>query len=278
MPDDRIPRGASTRLRSLSAVLPAFNEEGNIRHVLTGVLRALSRVTDDLEVVVVDDGSTDRTVAVLEAIARNEPSVVIVRHARNRGYGAALRSGFQRATREFVFYTDADGQFDPSEISKLIALVSEAQVISGYRERRQDPVHRRVNGWLYSALIRRVLGLPVRDVNCAFKLYRVRDLRALDLRSNGAFIDAEILSKLHRSGRVIRQVGVRHYPRGRGRPSGDDIRVVARTVWESARQWPELRHPLAGPGESPPASSHVIMDIVSEGPPPRDGWHEPDPW
>jgi len=247
----RLP-GPPAKLRSLSAVLPAFNEEGNIEQVLAGVLSALPQSTDDLEVIVVDDGSTDRTAEILDKTSRRDPRVVVKHHAQNRGYGAALQTGFRCATKDFVFYTDADGQFEPAAISRLIHLVPGARVISGYRERRQDPIHRRINAWLYNGVLRYALGLPVRDVNCAFKLYRTEDLNKLDIRSTGALVDAEILSKLHRAGLTIAQVGVPHYPRRWGTPSGNQLRVVAHAAWEFTVLWSELtRRPKSTEGRAP---------------------------
>jgi glycosyltransferase involved in cell wall biosynthesis len=234
------PHTASRRVRSLSAVLPAFNEAGNIERVLEDLLSALSRVTDDLEVIVVDDGSTDRTHALADAVRRRDGRVQIARHPRNLGYGAALRTGFRRATKEYVFYTDADGQFDPREISKLLALLPTADVVSGFRQHRQDPLHRRLNARLYNGLLRHVIGLPLHDVNCAFKLYRAQDLAGLTIRARGALVDAEILAQLHQAGRTIAQVGIAHFPRRWGRPSGNRLGVLARAAWETAVLWPTL--------------------------------------
>jgi len=229
-----------TKLPSLSAVLPAFNEEAVIEQVLEGALRALPAATDDLEVVVVDDGSTDRTGEIVDRMARRDPRVRVEHHPTRRGYGAALRTGFAAATREFVFYTDADGQFDPGDVTRLIDLASAGSVVSAYRECRRDPLHRKINAWLYNLVLRNALGLEVRDINCAFKLYRAADLQRLTLRSEGALIDAEVLSKLHRSGASIVQVGVPHHPRRAGKQSGNRPRVLLRTVREFVALWPEL--------------------------------------
>jgi glycosyltransferase involved in cell wall biosynthesis len=217
---------------SISAVLPAFNEQANLERAIDGLARALAAAAGDYEIIVVDDGSRDDSAAVLERLERRTPRLVVVRHERNLGYGAALRSGFRRARFSLVFFMDADNQFDPSEISRLLDRLGEADMVIGYRAVRRDPLPRRLNAWAFFTLVRVLFGYLARDVNCAFKLIRRELLEHLGLRSDGALINTELLVLARRRGARIVEVPVHHFPRTAGTQTGARPAVVLRAFRE----------------------------------------------
>lgn len=217
---------------SISAVLPAFNEQANLERAVDGLGRALATQAGDYEIIVVDDGSRDDSAAVLERLQRGTPRLVVVRHETNLGYGAALRSGFRRARFSLVFFMDADNQFDPSEISLLLDRLREADMVIGYRAVRRDPLLRRLNAWAFFTLVRVLFGYLARDVNCAFKLIRRELLEHLGLRSDGALINTELLVLARRRGARIVEVPVHHFPRTAGLQTGARPAVVLRAFRE----------------------------------------------
>ena len=216
--------------RSLTIFFPAFNEEAIIERTVRGALIAAQRNVADFEVIVIDDGSADKTAQVVESVAKTDARVRLVRHSVNRGYGAALRSGFAAATKDVVFYSDADGQFDLNELPGTIALLRDAPVVAGYRIRRSDPWHRLFIARTYRLVIWLVFGLRVRDIDCAWKMLRRKTLSGIELESDGAFISSELLIKLKRAGVAMREIGVHHYPRTTGVSKGDTTKVILRTI------------------------------------------------
>lgn len=218
----------------VSAVLPAYDEEENLRRTVAEVTAALEGLgMERFEVVVVDDGSGDGTPALADALAAADARVRAVHHEHNRGYGAALRTGFAAARYDWIFLTDADGQFDPGELRLLLPLAERCDAVVGFRRERADHAGRRVNAWLWSQVVRVVLGLRVRDVDCAFKLLRRSSVAAVGpLAADGAVISAELLLKLQRAGVRVEEVGVSHRPRQAGTPTGADLRVIARALRE----------------------------------------------
>src|SRR5713226_6849013 len=169
----------------ISAVMPAFNEGANLEQSVGRMAAALQGHARAFEIIVVDDGSQDGTAAVLERLKAPHPSLRVVRHPVNRGYGAALRSGFTAAHFPWVFLMDADNQFDPAEVEVLLARAADADIVAGYREHRRDPLPRRLNAWEFFTLVRLLFGRLARDVNCAFKLIRRDLLSGMDLHSEG---------------------------------------------------------------------------------------------
>jgi glycosyltransferase involved in cell wall biosynthesis len=226
---------------ALSLVLPAFNEDANIARAVRDAAAAGRSLAGDHEVVVVDDGSRDRTAAVLDELARElGPRLVVVRHPRNRGYGAALRSGFAATRGELVFYTDSDNQFDLADLRGFLPLMSDCDAVLGYRLDRQDPWTRRAASAFFNRLSSIAFGMSVRDLNCSFKLFRGDLLRSLPLESNDFFIDTELVARMQRGGWRYVQRGVRHFPRTAGRST---VRAsdVPRTLAAIARYWIRLR-------------------------------------
>ena len=240
---DRAPRGYS-----LSVFFPCYNEAENVRRVVAEAMDFLPTVSDDFEVILVDDGSRDATGEIADELAAGDARIRAVHHETNRGYGGALQSGFRAATRELVFYTDGDGQFDITDLAKLLPRIGEFDVVNGYRRRRQDSAIRRVNAYLWGVLVQKVLGFRCRDVDSAFKLYRREIFDRIEMRSMGALIDAEILARAHRAGFTLTEVPVRHRRRIAGRQTGANLRVIARAfkeLWQLRKAI--LAAPLAGP-------------------------------
>lgn len=220
---------------SLSVFFPCYNEEANVERTTRAALAACRRFTDDFEIIIVDDGSRDRTGELADRLASEHPEVRAVHNSPNRGYGGALQAGFLAARKEWVFYTDGDGQFDFDEIALLLPLLDRFDIVSAYRIDRKESWVRRFNGWAWTRLVNRVLGTRLRDIDCAFKLYPRRLFDEIEMRSLGALIDAEVLAKAQNLGYRIGQVGVHHYERVAGQPTGGNFKVIARAFRELFR-------------------------------------------
>ncbi len=225
---------AVERVPRLSYFFPAHNEEANLEGLVSEALDTLPDLAETFEVVIVDDGSRDDTPAIADRLADLHPGLVrVVHHPTNRGYGAALRSGLRAARHELVAFTDGDRQFKVADLGRLIDRLAEADapdVVVGYRIRRADPPIRTAYARLYRLANRIFFGLGVRDVDCACKLFRRGALIGLRVESGGAFFSAELLIKLKEAGRTIAEVGIPHYPRTAGSPTGAKPSVVWRAV------------------------------------------------
>jgi glycosyltransferase involved in cell wall biosynthesis len=217
---------------SLSVILPAFNEAKNLPATVKALSHRLRQLQIEYEIIVVDDGSTDETNNVCRQLSEAEPDLGIVLHENNCGYGAALRSGFLAATHEFVYLTDADGQFDLEHLPAFLEKASTADAVIGYRRTRADAQHRIVLSRLGNWLAGNKFNLAVRDINCAAKLLRRSRLALLRLHSSGAMISTELLYRAREDGWKIVELPVRHFPRKFGRASGARAGVIARTVVE----------------------------------------------
>ena len=217
---------------SISVFFPCYNEQDNITRVVEQALTVLGKLNADFEVIIVNDGSSDGTGQIAEEIAGQKDRVKVVHHRRNLGYGAALKSGFKAATKELVFYTDGDGQFDINEMPPLLGLMEQYDIVSCYRLNRQDNLIRKINGWCWTKLVCLLFGMKIRDIDCAFKLYKREIFDKMEMSSTGALIDAEILARAVRKGYRITQTGVHHYPRTAGEQSGASLRVVLRAFKE----------------------------------------------
>ena len=226
---------------SISLVFPAYNEEENIERTVREAAEVGSRLFRDHEIVVVDDGSRDGTSRVLEALRGEFPELRPVRHERNAGYGAALVTGFRAASKDLVFFSDSDGQFDLSEIARLLPHIESHDIVTGYRENRSDPLHRRMNALGWNSVVRLVLRTGVRDINCAFKLMRRGVFDLIELKSRGALVNAELLGKARRLRMSVREVPVTHKPRRHGVQTGAKPAVVLRAFAELLRLQSEIR-------------------------------------
>src|SRR5882724_7370394 len=229
-------------LDGLSLFFPCHNEEANVEAVIKDALRVAAKVASRYEVIIVDDGSTDHTAEISQRYAATGLPVKTVRHEHCMGYGAAVRSGIKAAQSPWVFFSDGDRQFNLDELPRLVDLTSQAELITGYRLKRADPWYRKVNSRLYEAALHWFLDLPIRDVNCAFKLFRSDVFDHLSLKCTGALINAEIFSKARRSGYRIAAVGVSHKPRTAGKATGAQLRVIFKAMKEFWSLWKEFRY------------------------------------
>lgn len=236
-------QGGRPIVHLISCVFPAWNEEENIGPLLDETLHALPGFANDIDVVVVDDGSTDSTARVVQSFAERDARVRLVAHPVNLGYGHALRSGLTHSRGDAVAFVDGDRQFRIADLARLLDRFDEADIVAGHRVRRADPWHRLVIARVYHFVLRTVFGLQLHDVDCAFKLYRrdVIDTIVPKLESGGAFASAELLIRAQTAGYRIVEVPVPHHPRIAGRPKGASPRVIARTLSEIRRLRKSLR-------------------------------------
>jgi glycosyltransferase involved in cell wall biosynthesis len=223
---------------TISAVLPAYNEEENIevatRRVAT-VLRSLD--LRDWEILIVDDGSVDGTAQISDRLASEDPPHIrVFHHNPNRGYAEALKTGFTNARHQLIFYTDSDNQFDVREITSLLPLIEEVDIVNGFRIYRFDPMTRLVLSWGFNLLVRIIFRIKVRDIDCAFKLFRREVFDKVSIESKKFFVDAEVLAKASYFGFRMAEVGVRHYPRPAGRSTVRASHIPS-TLMELARIW-----------------------------------------
>jgi glycosyltransferase involved in cell wall biosynthesis len=217
---------------SITVFFPCYNEEANVERTTQAALRACQRLFDDYEIIIVNDGSKDRTGEVADRLAREHPRVRAVHNKPNQGYGGALQRGYREASKDWVFYTDGDGQFDFEEMDKLFPLLDKYDIASAYRLNRQDSLMRKVNAFAWTTLVNVLFRLWLRDIDCAFKLLPRRLFDEIEMKSKGALIDTEVLARAKRLGYTIGQVGVHHYPRTAGSQTGANIRVILRAFKE----------------------------------------------
>ncbi len=248
---------------SLSLVIPMFDEAENIAHAIACAGEALAQHEGAWEIVVVDDGSTDGSAEIVGGLPGGE-RLRLVHHDANRGLGAALRSGFAAATGDLVLYMDADLPFDPRDIGRAVhaLAVTRADLIAGYRlDRSLEGWRRALYSYLYNLLIGLLFGWPHRDINFSFKLVRRQVLEAIELRSTGSLIDAELVVKAKNLGFTIQQLGLDYFPRTRGRSTLSSPAVILRILRELVRLYPEMRRPQRrarpspAPGEAAPAGA-----------------------
>ncbi|MGH8601601.1 MAG: glycosyltransferase family 2 protein [Gammaproteobacteria bacterium] len=228
--------------QSISVILPCYNEEENIEKTLEQAINNLEPLFSDWEIIVVDDGSHDETWDIINRVAGENPRVVAVRHPRNQGYGGALRSGIQRARKELVFFCDSDLQFHINEILLLLMWIEQYDIVIGYRRRRRDPFYRNLNAWGWNRLVRLLLGLKVRDIDCAFKLFRSEVFNAIRINAVGAMVNTEILVQATRLGYKLREVPITHFPRLNGRQTGARVQVILKAFKELFRLYRGLSY------------------------------------
>ena len=224
--------------RGISVFFPAFNDAVSIETLVGVALEILPRLTNDYEVIVVNDGSTDATAAVLERLARRHAHIRIIHHERNLGYGAALQTGFRNAKKDLVFYTDGDGQYDVNELPALHRLLTEdVDVVNGYKLKRSDNTRRKLLGAIYNQTARFLFHLPIRDVDCDFRLLRRKCIQELQINSTTGAVCVELVSKLHRAGCVFVETPVHHHPRVHGDSQFFTFRRVLGTAVDFSRLW-----------------------------------------
>jgi glycosyltransferase involved in cell wall biosynthesis len=217
---------------AISVFFPCYNEQQNVGRTVENAREVLEKIGADFEIIIVNDGSSDNTGHIADELAGRDSRIKVVHHNCNLGYGAALQSGFRAATKELVFYTDGDGQFDINEMPSLLPHMEQYDVVSCYRLNRRDSMIRKINAWCWTKLVCLLFGLKLRDIDCAFKLYKREMFEHMELTSTGALIDAEILARAARKGYRITQQGVHHYPRTAGLQTGAQFQVISRAFKE----------------------------------------------
>jgi glycosyltransferase involved in cell wall biosynthesis len=232
---------------SISAVLPAYNEEAIIERTVRHVAGVLSALVSDYEIIVTNDGSRDRTGDILAALQRSDPDLHlrVVTHSTNCGYGAALASGFDAARKDLIFLTDGDKQFDVTELGQLLpAMDARTDLVIGWRRNRADPFMRKLNALGWKLLVNMLFGYTARDVDCAFKLFRRRVWESMTVNARGATFSAEFLIKARRLGFQVKELPVSHLPRTAGSPTGARPDVIVRAFIELFRLWRNLDNEL----------------------------------
>lgn len=242
-----LPLSAARYPGMLSLCLPAYNEQDCIVETLDRALAVLPSLVASLEVIVVDDGSRDATAQRVRSVMQRDRRVRLVAHERNKGYGAAVTSGLLAAAGDLVMFADSDGQFDFRDVSRLLDRLPGNDFIVGYRHQRAESFRRRLNAWAWGRLVRVVYGVRARDLDCAFKLFRREVVERLRLTASGACINAELMCQCQRAGFRFDEVPVEHYLRKGGRPTGSNIKVIARAFRELP--WIQTR-PLPAPATS----------------------------
>jgi glycosyltransferase involved in cell wall biosynthesis len=224
--------------KGLSIFFPAYTDSGTIASRVITALRTARKLTPDHEIIVVNDGSKDNTAEILDELARTYPEVRVVHHEKNRGYGGALRTGFASATRELIFYTDGDAQYDPAEMAVLWRrFVDDEDLVNGYKISRSDPVHRIVIGRVYHHTVKLLFGLTVRDVDCDFRMMRRSIFDTVTLEKNSGVICLEMMKKITDAGFRIAEVPVHHYHRAYGKSQFFNFRRLARTGVDVFKLW-----------------------------------------
>ena len=243
---------------SLSVFFPAYNDSGTIASLVITALRAAATLTPDYEVIVVNDGSTDGTGEILAELARVYPRLRVVTHQVNRGYGGALRTGFATASKEIIFYTDGDAQYDPAEMVALWPkMTGEVDLVNGYKISRADPLHRIVIGRIYHHTVKVLFGLSVRDVDCDFRMMRRTIFDRVHLEKNSGVICLEMMRKIEDAGFRIVEVPVHHYHRAHGKSQFFNFRRIARTGVDVFKLWLSL---VVWRTEAEPEAAHRVEE------------------
>jgi len=226
---------------SLTVFFPCYNEEANVENTTRAALKTCRRISSDFEIIIVNDGSRDRTGEIADRLAAEIPEVRAVHNNPNLGYGGALQAGYRAATKDWVFYTDGDGQFDFEEIDKLLPMLDDYDIVSAFRLDRKDPFVRKLNAFAWTSLVNVLFWLWLRDIDGAFKIFPRKLFDEIEMKSMGALIDTEVLARAKRLGYTIGQVGVHHYPRTAGEQSGANLSVILRAFKELFKLHAEIR-------------------------------------
>lgn len=232
------------KLSSLSIFFPCFNEEKNVPLFVEEALKLLPQIAKKYEIIIVNDGSTDHTLSVAKKLKKEHAEIQIVNHAKNRGYGASLKSGFETSQYEWVFFTDGDLQFSLDQIKEFLPFTDKSEVIIGYRKTRADGALRMTIAKMYKLFVDVLFRLHVKDIDCAFKLFSKRVLNLVELESEGAFISAELLYKLKKKKIRFKQLPVDHYQRRFGSPTGNSVKVIIKACKESLRLYLHMKFGL----------------------------------
>lgn len=231
------------KIEDLSVFFPFWNEEKNIEKVVRSAVLVAQKIAEQWEIIMVDDGSSDKTLEIAQKLAKDDSRLKAIFHEPNRGYGAALKDGFKNAKYDVVVFTDGDGQFDFSEVTRFIEKIDKADIVMGYREKRNDHPFRHFLMNLLKIWDFVFFGFYYRDVDCGFKMFKKKSLqKIMPFKSEGAMITTEILAKAKRAQLKIAQVKVTHFPRKFGDQSGGNMRVIIRAIKESFALWWSLHY------------------------------------
>ena len=232
---------SATDKPGLSVFLPAYNDSGTIASLVITSLKTAARLTPDFEVIIVNDGSADATAEIADELARTYPQVRVVHHEKNRGYGGALRTGFASATRDLIFYTDGDAQYDPAEMEALwVAFNDGVDLVNGYKISRSDPLHRIIIGRVYHHTVKILFGLKVRDVDCDFRLMRRRIFDVVQLEKDSGVICLEMMKKFQDAGFRVAEHPVHHFHRAYGKSQFFNFPRIYRTAIDVMKLWWQL--------------------------------------
>ena len=226
---------------NISVFFPCYNEEKNLEALTNSATNFLQTISDQYEIIIVNDGSKDRTREIAETLSKKDPHVKVYNHETNYGYGAALKTGFKNSIYDYIFFTDGDNQFDIKEIGGLLPYAEKFDIVAGYRINRRDNFMRRLNALSFKFLVRVLFGLKIRDLNCAFKLFKKKVIDSIEIDSTGAFINAEILIKAKKNGFTLKEVGVTHYPRQWGSQTGANPKVIFKAFYELFKLYEKLK-------------------------------------
>jgi glycosyltransferase involved in cell wall biosynthesis len=224
---------------SISVVFPAYNEESNIVVLIDKTIPILKEHTDTWEIIIVNDGSTDRTAEVVQSY-RNK-NLSLINHPFNKGYGAAIKSGIAAAKNDLIFFSDSDLQFDISELNNLLSQINKYDIVIGYRKNRRDPFMRRLNAFGWNILIKSLFDLKVKDINCAFKVFKRHVFDKISVDADGAMINTDIIAQAVKYGFTIKEVPVTHYPRLKGQQTGAHIKVIFKAFKELFQFYRKLK-------------------------------------
>ncbi|MCL5435090.1 MAG: glycosyltransferase family 2 protein [Patescibacteria group bacterium] len=231
------------KLPELSIFFPFWNEEENIEEVIKKAIPVADRIAKKWEIIMVDDGSSDGTLKIMEKLAKENSKLIVVSHKKNRGYGAALKSGFQKAKYKLIIFNDGDGQFDFSQTPRFIEKIDNADMVIGFRKKRLDNPLRHILMNLLKVWDFFFFGFNFKDIDCGFKLFKKEALqKIMPFKSEGAMITTEILARAKKEKLKIEQVEVSHYPRIYGNQSGGNLRVIVRAIRESLALWQSLHY------------------------------------
>jgi len=232
------------KLKSLSVFFPVYNEEENIPLFVNEALEILPRVAQKYEIIIINDGSKDRSKKIAQTLAKENKNIRLVNHRDNRGYGAALKSGFKASKYDWVFFTDGDLQFNLHQIKKFIPHTENHDLMIGFRKKRAEGKIRAFNARLFKVYIDLLFRLHVKDIDCAFKLIKANQIKSLNLISDGAFTSAEFLYKLKKKKVKLKQIAVTHQARKFGKPTGNDFKVIVKAGWEALRLYSQIKFGL----------------------------------
>ncbi|MBN1263514.1 MAG: glycosyltransferase family 2 protein [Candidatus Pacebacteria bacterium] len=226
------------RIKSLSVFFPAYNEEGNIARTINRAMAILPQIAREWEIIVINDGSTDKTGQIVNCLIKKEPRIKMIVHTPNRGYGAALKSGFYSARYQWIAFTDSDGQFDFDQIRRFLPLAEKADAIFGFREKRGDSFYRNLLQKVLSLVNRLLFGLKVRDVDCGFKMIKKEVIEKIPhLITESAITETELVVRIKRAGFKIAEVGVSHLPRKKGKQTGGNFKIIFKAGIEGLKLW-----------------------------------------